>query len=301
MHGQAYLTSSEHAEHVGPFEGFALNREPMLRVMEMHRGAVEAIDPAMVPANLIDEARSCLDRVRRVGPQARLPQQPGDGARAHRHHRLHDGLRHHGRRARHRAGEVQAARRRRHAQDRQPHRADGAADPRLRRADDRRRARLRRRQGHDRGRPGHQGRRPRRLRLRLHAPGRLAVDRLARPRQDDVGRPAVPLGGDLEDDQHAPRVHSGRHPRGVPRRLEARPEGGRDLPRRLQGVAAREHHHRGEGRREQAGRRQRPSPPPIAAAAPRIAAPVGRRPAPPPSPPRPTSRGASACPTPARA
>src|SRR5947209_6240740 len=29
MHGQAYLTSAEHAAHVGPFEGFALNREPM--------------------------------------------------------------------------------------------------------------------------------------------------------------------------------------------------------------------------------------------------------------------------------
>ncbi len=39
MHGQAYLTSSEHASHVGAFDGFAVNREPMLRVMEMHRDA----------------------------------------------------------------------------------------------------------------------------------------------------------------------------------------------------------------------------------------------------------------------
>ena len=47
MHGQAYLTSAEHAGHLGPFDGFALNREPMLRVMEMHRDAVEAIDPSV--------------------------------------------------------------------------------------------------------------------------------------------------------------------------------------------------------------------------------------------------------------
>ena len=30
MHGQAYLTSAEHAAHLGPFDGFAVNREPML-------------------------------------------------------------------------------------------------------------------------------------------------------------------------------------------------------------------------------------------------------------------------------
>ena len=46
MHGQAYLTSAEHAGQLGPFDGFAINREPMLRVMEMHRDAVEGIDPS---------------------------------------------------------------------------------------------------------------------------------------------------------------------------------------------------------------------------------------------------------------
>ena len=57
MHGQAYLSSAEHAAHVGPFDGFALNREPMLRVMEMHRDAVESIG-ADAPFGLIDEARA---------------------------------------------------------------------------------------------------------------------------------------------------------------------------------------------------------------------------------------------------
>src|SRR4029079_13523209 len=35
LNGQAYLTSSEIASHVGTFAGYAENREPMLKVMEM--------------------------------------------------------------------------------------------------------------------------------------------------------------------------------------------------------------------------------------------------------------------------
>ena len=45
-----------------------------------------------------------------------------------RHHRFPDGLRHHRHRARHRAGEIQTARRRRHAEDRQSHRAGRPCD-----------------------------------------------------------------------------------------------------------------------------------------------------------------------------
>jgi ribonucleoside-diphosphate reductase alpha chain len=70
MHGQAYLTSAEHAANLGAFDGFALNREPMLRVMEMHRDAAEAIDPS-APAELLDAARSvwaeCLELGREHG------------------------------------------------------------------------------------------------------------------------------------------------------------------------------------------------------------------------------------------
>ena len=70
MHGQAYLTSAEHAANVGPFEGFAVNREPMLHVMEMHRDAAESIDPS-APAELLDAARSvwaeCLEMGRKHG------------------------------------------------------------------------------------------------------------------------------------------------------------------------------------------------------------------------------------------
>jgi ribonucleoside-diphosphate reductase alpha chain len=44
MCGHAYKASAEMAEAKGPFPGFAKNREPMLRVMRMHRDAAYAID-----------------------------------------------------------------------------------------------------------------------------------------------------------------------------------------------------------------------------------------------------------------
>ena len=67
------------------------------------------------------------DEALATAASARLPQLAGDGARADRHDRVHDGLRHDRRRARHRARQVQEARRRRHAEDRQQHGAAGAA------------------------------------------------------------------------------------------------------------------------------------------------------------------------------
>jgi ribonucleoside-diphosphate reductase alpha chain len=42
--GQAYAASAEMAESKGPFAGYEKNREPMLRVMDMHRDAAYAID-----------------------------------------------------------------------------------------------------------------------------------------------------------------------------------------------------------------------------------------------------------------
>ena len=59
LHGAANLTSAELADAVGPFDGYETNREPMLRVMQMHRDAVEKIDDAC-PDYLKDAARrSC--------------------------------------------------------------------------------------------------------------------------------------------------------------------------------------------------------------------------------------------------
>jgi ribonucleoside-diphosphate reductase alpha chain len=68
LHGSANLTSAELAAAVGPFDGFAENREPMLGVMQMHRDAVEQIDDAC-PLYLKQAARSLWDDVLISGHQ----------------------------------------------------------------------------------------------------------------------------------------------------------------------------------------------------------------------------------------
>jgi ribonucleoside-diphosphate reductase alpha chain len=66
LHGAGNLASAEMAAVVGPFEGYAINREPMLRVMQMHRDAVEKINPAC-PEYLQDAARELWDQVLALG------------------------------------------------------------------------------------------------------------------------------------------------------------------------------------------------------------------------------------------
>jgi ribonucleoside-diphosphate reductase alpha chain len=66
LHGAANLTSTELAQAIGPFEGYAENREPFLRVMQMHRDAVERIDDAG-PAYLKEAARRVWNDVVRYG------------------------------------------------------------------------------------------------------------------------------------------------------------------------------------------------------------------------------------------
>ncbi|MEI6659292.1 MAG: vitamin B12-dependent ribonucleotide reductase, partial [Planctomycetota bacterium] len=68
LHGAANRTSSELAAAVGAFDGFAANREPMLNVMQMHRDAVEKIDPSC-PKYLHDAARKVWDEVLGGGRQ----------------------------------------------------------------------------------------------------------------------------------------------------------------------------------------------------------------------------------------
>jgi len=62
LHGAANQASAELASVVGPFAGYAANREPMLGVAQMHRDAVEAIDDAC-PKYLRDAARKTWDAV----------------------------------------------------------------------------------------------------------------------------------------------------------------------------------------------------------------------------------------------
>ena len=124
MTGHGYATSAAIAARIGPFAGYETNREPMLRVIEKHRDAVDAI-PDLDTTRPLAAGRGArlLGRRARARPRARLPQLAGDGDRADRHDQLHDGLRHDRHRAGHRAGEVQEARRRRDDEDRQQHSA----------------------------------------------------------------------------------------------------------------------------------------------------------------------------------
>mgnify|MGYP001150802377 FL=1 len=68
LHGAANRTSAELSAALGPFERFAENREPMLRVMQMHRDAVEQINGAC-PQYLQDAARQLWDEVVAAGRQ----------------------------------------------------------------------------------------------------------------------------------------------------------------------------------------------------------------------------------------
>jgi ribonucleoside-diphosphate reductase alpha chain len=76
MCGHAYRTSAEMAEAIGPFPGFSKNREPMLRVMRMHRDAAYSIDrdacrlpgePRATPGNLYLSACEDWDEAVRLG------------------------------------------------------------------------------------------------------------------------------------------------------------------------------------------------------------------------------------------
>jgi ribonucleoside-diphosphate reductase alpha chain len=59
MCGEAYRTSAEIAEAMGPFPRYRMNRKPFLEVIEMHKQAAEAIPAAGVPEELMSAAHGC--------------------------------------------------------------------------------------------------------------------------------------------------------------------------------------------------------------------------------------------------
>ncbi len=67
MCGEAYLQSARIAGAMGPFSGYAINREAMLRVIGKHRAAAHKIDPALVPLELLSEARRAWDEALTTG------------------------------------------------------------------------------------------------------------------------------------------------------------------------------------------------------------------------------------------
>jgi len=61
MTGQAYATSARTAARMGPFAGYTENREPMTRVLGMHRDEVAKVDATLVPDDLLSAARESWD------------------------------------------------------------------------------------------------------------------------------------------------------------------------------------------------------------------------------------------------
>jgi ribonucleoside-diphosphate reductase alpha chain len=65
--GHSYATSARTAARMGPFAGYQENREPMLRVLRMHRDAVARIDEELVPPELLSAAQESWDTAVEVG------------------------------------------------------------------------------------------------------------------------------------------------------------------------------------------------------------------------------------------
>ncbi|MCC6225890.1 MAG: vitamin B12-dependent ribonucleotide reductase [Microthrixaceae bacterium] len=61
MTGHAYLTSARLASRMGPYDGYAENREHQLRVLDMHRDALCGITESLVPASLTAAAHDAWD------------------------------------------------------------------------------------------------------------------------------------------------------------------------------------------------------------------------------------------------
>src|ERR1700676_297944 len=67
MCGEAYAQSARVAERLGPFAGYAVNREPMLEVIRMHRDSLRPIKPENVQAPLLNGARQAWDTALALG------------------------------------------------------------------------------------------------------------------------------------------------------------------------------------------------------------------------------------------
>jgi ribonucleoside-diphosphate reductase alpha chain len=69
MTGQAYLTSAQISGHNGPFNGYARNKKPMLKVIEKHREASRKLHSKAVPENLQKAAQGVWDEALALGKQ----------------------------------------------------------------------------------------------------------------------------------------------------------------------------------------------------------------------------------------
>ncbi len=67
MTGHAYATSARTAGRMGPFVGYAENRDAMLNVLRMHRAETAEIDEELVPPELLGAAQRAWDEAVDVG------------------------------------------------------------------------------------------------------------------------------------------------------------------------------------------------------------------------------------------
>lgn len=67
MTGHGYATSARIAKRVGPFDGYAKDKDGMNRVLRKHRDAVRDIDASLVSEELLDEAASVWDEAVELG------------------------------------------------------------------------------------------------------------------------------------------------------------------------------------------------------------------------------------------
>ena len=246
--GEAYAQSARIAREIGPFNGYAVNRQPMLRVVGKHREAAYNIPTDNIEADLIGAARHAWDEAHELGArhgyrnsQATVLAPTGtisfmldcdttgvepDIALVKYKKLVGGGM------LKMVNGTVPAALRRL-----------GYGETAIARHH-----RLHRHQRHHRGRADAARRGRRRLRLRVHAAERQALDHVAGPPPDDGRGAAVHQRRDLQDGEHAQRGDRRGHRARVHRRLEARAQGGRDLPRRQQAQPAARDQHRQDDR-----------------------------------------------------
>src|SRR6202034_654887 len=67
MCGEAYAQSARIAERLGPFAGYAVNREPMLEVIRMHRDSLRPIKAEGVQPSLLGAAQTSWDAALALG------------------------------------------------------------------------------------------------------------------------------------------------------------------------------------------------------------------------------------------
>jgi ribonucleoside-diphosphate reductase alpha chain len=69
LSGESYAQSSRIASKIGPFEGYAVNEEPFLRVIDKHRRAAYRMNTRALPADLAEAATKCWDEAYALGKE----------------------------------------------------------------------------------------------------------------------------------------------------------------------------------------------------------------------------------------